>query len=221
MAKAKEYTPMLGSNNRNNRNNRMPKRVLRCVDSKGKHVVVRQYVYRARNRQDEFTIKDDDLREPACHMLSVDNKIRLNVDYKVQMINYYLSKKNINEYVLRGMIIEYLRGKKKIMGKGRFKDVCGVFDKADKMLSRCDVRKNDSIKEADVSYGFLIKSYVKIMGMCEGGAEKGVLKDVVGGGVKVDIATKIMADNLTPKIYEGWELMQRLTRDRAIYFKSI
>ena len=166
MSTATGYKPMGNRNVKYTQKN--PDEIIRCVDrNTGKYILVKKYVFRGR-RPDRIDVEDCKLDQPAEYIFDGSvNPVSPDPDYNIKLINYCLDNGNINEYEIRRLVMVYLKDKRKATDKNVFKSACDVFDKADKMLSRCDRRKNNNMHEADVSYKFLIKSYKKIMSIIE------------------------------------------------------
>lgn len=189
--------------------NRIPVEIIRCVDDEGNYVLVKKYekgisvklTSRRRRHNPPITTYEHEsckLDMPAEFKVIFNhdtNSFKPNPNYQIQMIQYYLDKQDINEYELRNLIMSYLKTKKKEMEKDKFKSVCDIFDKADKMLSRSDTRKNSNVNEADVSYKFLLKSYSKIVELCE------VKKKVEE---KVELKKDISVDELARILKSAW-----------------
>lgn len=186
MATADKYKPMKSRVVKS----KMPVEIIRCVGNDGKYVLVKKYEgdwrdlrdgrRRKHNRVPLFTFEYEPckLDMPAKFKLSHHGNLsgfEANKDYTVQMIKYCIEKQNTNEYELRNLVTTYLKSKRREMDKDKFREVCDIFDKADKMLSRADRRKNSNINEANVSYRFLVKSYSRIVNMCE--VKKKVVED--------------------------------------------
>jgi hypothetical protein len=177
MATATGYNPMKSKSSIQ----KEPDEIFRCKDVNGEYWLYKTYSYRRKSRllRPDYEIVRCGLDIPAEYV--IESKMPTNIydrgrtlysyksnpDYELEMINYQLNKSNCNEYELRNLIMGYLKNKRKSIKTDMFKQVCSIFDKADKMLSRCDRRKNSNMYEADVSYKFLIKSYRKIVDMCE------------------------------------------------------
>lgn len=175
MVFASSYKPMKNKPAKS----KMPVEIIRCVDSNGKYMLLKKYRRKSMAVSDTFEQEPCKLDMPAKFKLSYDyNTARFepNKDYIIQMIKYCVEKQNCNEYELRNLVMNYLKGMRKQMDKDKFKSVCNIFDKADKMLSRCDRRKNSNINEANVSYKFLVKSYSRIVDICE--VKKKVVEDI-------------------------------------------
>ncbi len=174
MARATGYKPMGG--NKKRKIARHPDEIFRCYYVDGdKYVLVKQWKGRGRRGTNTYEMVDCKLDYPAEYIIeyiidggcySVDGYKR-NDNYELELINYHLLRKCCNEYELRNLMMEWLKKKRKVMDKSVFRTACGIFDKADKMLARADKRKNSNHNEADVSYNFMIRNYVKIVGMCE------------------------------------------------------
>ena len=161
MAKANKYKPFGKS-----KMAREPDEIKRCKARDGNgYELYKVYNGTKRKLPQEEVVKCK-LDYPAKSIFG-DYGIESNPDYNIELINHHLDKQDCNEYELRNLIFNYLKSKRKELDTNLFKSVCMIFDKADKMLGRSDKRKNPSHNEADVSYKFLIKSYKKIVNMCE------------------------------------------------------
>lgn len=186
--------------------NKIPSEIIRCVDKDGKYVLVKKYEsggMRRRRRRGynsivTFEYEPCKLDTPAEFKVSyksetlqgqgLNSPATENENYTIQMIKYCIDKQNVNEYELRNLVVIYLERKRKEMDKDKFRAICDIFDKADKMLAKSDMRKNSNRYEANMSYKFLIKSYGRIMRLCEVKKKVGkdintIIKDIIAGKV--------------------------------------
>lgn len=177
MAIATQYKPMRSKVVKD----KMPVEIIRCVDNEGNYILLKKYEAHHYRKLIPYKFEQEPckLDMPAKFKLTYGTAsyAEPNKDYTVQMIKYCINKQNINEYELRNLVMSYLKGVRKQMDKDKFKSVCSIFDKADKMLNRADKRKNSNINEANTSYRFLVKSYERIVDLCE--VEKKVESDIV------------------------------------------
>lgn len=167
MATAGQYKPMKSKIAKN----KIPVEIIRCVDKDGNYVLLKKYeAYHSRKlipyRLEQEPCKLD---MPAEFKVSYkpESYAVKNENYQYEMIKYCIEKQNVNEYELRNLVVTYLERKRKEMDKDKFREICDIFDKADKMLAKSDRRKNSNRHEANISYKFLIKSYGKIVDLCE------------------------------------------------------
>ena len=193
MAIAGTYKP-IGKSKMIKVKNKIPVEIFRCVNEFGNFVLVKKYdnyAGRGKKRKLISSAFESMSEQIYCNMpaefklieLFTDSSGNRNIDikpnpsYQVELIKYYIDKHNCNEYELRNLIMEYLKNNRKKMESDKFKSICNIFDKADKMLSRADTRKNSNKNEADVSYKFLLKSYSRIVELVEEGKKKVGSKD--------------------------------------------
>ncbi len=159
-----------------------PAHIYRCKQADGSIVLAERYDFVSRRRAAEWEIKPCTLDSsmPAAHIVTrtctlnsrgvhkpVATHVDINPTYELEMLQWGLQTQDMNEYDLRVLCMNLVKSKMKKVPKPVLVKACGLFDKADKMLNRADLRKNSNINEAAVSYRFMCKNYSKILDILE------------------------------------------------------